>query len=255
MGRTFTKEELNKVLEKHAHYVLNDCEGCEDMRADLCGANLNRVDFSGALLCKANLHEAHLSGANFYGANLSKADLILADLSGANLNRSSFHGANLRGANLNGSSLHGADLSGANLYGVYIYETSFYGADLRGAKNVPFIPMACPDTGSFTGWKKGLAERKDSCRLCEVIIELVIPEDARRSSATTSKCRCDRAIVKSITSIEGPESFDMAFSRRDNEFIYKVGETVSVSNFDEDRFNECAPGIHFFINRQEAVDY
>lgn len=28
-----------------------------------------------------------------------------------------------------------------------------------------------------------------------------------------------------------------------------------VEDFDEDRRNECAAGIHFFITRQEAVDY
>lgn len=254
-GKSFTNEELGKIMENHAHYVFEDCEGWESMQADLSGANLNRGNFYGSLLCEANLNAAHLIGANFYGANLSKANLCLTDLSGANLNRSSFHGANLRGANLGGASLYGADLGEADLYGAYTYDASFYGANLRGAKNVPFIPMACPDTGSFTGWKKGLAECKDSARLCEVIIELEIPEDARRSSATTNKCRCDKAIVKSITSIDRSESFNTAFSRRDNDFIYKVGETVSVPNFDEDRFYECAPGIHFFANRQEAVDY
>lgn len=255
-GKTFTKEELDIILERHAHYVIECREGWESMRADLSGANLNRGDFCGTLLCKANLYGANLSGANLYGANLSKADLSLADLSGANLNRSSFHGANLRGANLGGASLYGADLGEADLYGVYTYDASFYGADLRGAKNIPFIPMACPDTGSFIGWKKGLTLKgEDWNELLEVIIELEIPVDAKRSSATTNKCRCDKAIVKAITSINRSESFDTAFSRRDNSFIYKVGETVSVDNFDEDRFNECASGIHFFINRQAAVDY
>lgn len=26
-------------------------------------------------------------------------------------------------------------------------------------------------------------------------------------------------------------------------------------SFDEDRWNECSHGIHFFINKQEAIDY
>ena len=26
-------------------------------------------------------------------------------------------------------------------------------------------------------------------------------------------------------------------------------------NLDEDRFKECAPGIHFFRNKQEAINY
>lgn len=41
----------------------------------------------------------------------------------------------------------------------------------------------------------------------------------------------------------------------DSGFVYRIGETVEVANFDTDRKNECAPGIHFFITRQEAVDW
>ena len=28
-----------------------------------------------------------------------------------------------------------------------------------------------------------------------------------------------------------------------------------LENFNEDRWNECAAGIHFFITREEAIDY
>jgi hypothetical protein len=41
----------------------------------------------------------------------------------------------------------------------------------------------------------------------------------------------------------------------DSEFIYKVGELVTVDNFCEDRWKECAPGIHFFITPEEAARY
>ena len=67
-----------------------------------------------------------------------------ADLYGANLSGADLRGANLRGANLRGANLYGANLRGANLR-----RANLSGADLSGAKNVPFIPMACPDTGSF----------------------------------------------------------------------------------------------------------
>ena len=36
---------------------------------------------------------------------------------------------------------------------------------------------------------------------------------------------------------------------------YKVGAFVKPDSFDEDRWNECSHGIHFFINKQEAIDY
>lgn len=41
----------------------------------------------------------------------------------------------------------------------------------------------------------------------------------------------------------------------DVEFVYRVGEIVKVQDFCEDRFAECAQGIHFFIDREEAVNY
>ena len=132
--------------------------------------------------------------------------------------------------------LSGADLSGANLSGAY----------LSGAENVPFIPMACPDTGSFIGFKKASGH----------IVMLGIPEDARRLSATGRKCRCDKAIVIRIEEMDGTTSdLTEVASDRDSSFVYKVGEMVSVPDFCEDRWKECSEGIHFFINRQEAVNY
>lgn len=110
--------------------------------------------------------------------------------------------------------------------------------------------MTCPDTGSFIGWKKATSGGGD------VIVKLEILEDAKRSSAISRKCRCNKAKVLAIETIEGKSLYSLnARSKYDQTFVYKVGKIVSVDNFDEDRWNECAPGIHFFINRQEAVDY
>lgn len=39
----------------------------------------------------------------------------------------------------------------------------------------------------------------------------------------------------------------------DSSFVYRIGETVEVQNFDENRWSECAPGIHHYITREEAV--
>ena len=33
-----TQEELNKIVEQHQHWIKEDCEGWEDMRANLEGA-------------------------------------------------------------------------------------------------------------------------------------------------------------------------------------------------------------------------
>ena len=151
--------------------------------------------------------------------------------------RADLYGADLYGADLRGADLYGADLRGANLYG----------ADLRGAKmDNSRCPLACPEEGAFIGFKKAN----------EVIVKLLIPENAKRSSATSRKCRCDKAVVLSITNLNGtPSDLTEVCSSYDKTFKYVVGQTVSVSDFDENRWNECAPGIHFFVTRQEAVDY
>ena len=162
-------------------------------------------------------------------ANLCDADLRYADLSDASL----------RCANLSGADLSGADLRDANLR-----YADLRGADLRDAKNLAF-PIACPEKGSFIGWKK--------CR-GDLIVELEICADAKRSSATGRKCRCDKAKVLSIVPPDGI-SAKKAVSEFDADFVYRVGEIVIVDDFDDNRWNECAPGIHFFITRQEAVDY
>ena len=228
---TVGDKTLAEILENHLHWCNEDVDGWEDMRA-----NLSRVDLSGANLSRANLFEANLSGAD-----LSRADLSRANLSGANLFE-----ANLSGANLFGANLSGANLSRANLFEANLSGADLSGANLSRAKNVPFIPMACPDAGSFIGWKKCRNDR---------IVELEIPDDARRSSATGRKCRCDKAVVKSIKSIDSKSEYTEAFSDYNPGFCYEVGKEVSEPNFCEDRFAECAPGIHFFINRQEAVGY
>ena len=86
-----------------------------------------------------------------------------------------------------------------------------------------------------------------------MIVELEIPAEAKRSSATNRKCRCNKAKVLSITDLQGIAEFQKAHSGYDNDFIYEVGKTVVVDDFDDNRWNECSTGIHFFITRSEAV--
>ena len=148
--------------------------------------------------------------------------------------------ASLDGASLNGANLYGANLDGANLYGA-----SLYGASLNRAKNIPYTPLNCPSDGAFVGWKK--VDGK--------LVQLLIPEDAKRSSATTMKCRCDKAKVLAITSLDGAKQYDIVLNTNYTATEYKVGEMVYPDEFDDNRWNECSNGIHFFINKQDAINY
>ena len=90
-----------------------------------------------------------------------------------------------------------------------------------------------------------------------VIVKLLIPSDAQRSNATGRKCRASKARVLDLQDKQGnslpPDT--TAYSGHDTDFTYKQGETVHVEDFDTNRWNECTPGIHFFITRIEAVEY
>ena len=247
-------EKLKEILERHRKWLNNE-DGGERANlggANLCGADLREADLRGANLCGANLRGANLGGANLreanlYGADLYGADMREANLCGANLRGANLGGANLRGADLREADLYGADLYGADLYGADLREANLYGADLRGAKNIPFIPLACPERGEFVGFKK----------IGEYIVELLIPTNAKRCSATTRKCRASYAKVVSLTTLSGEpvKTNSVTNTGYSPNIVYKVGELVYPDAFDDDRWNECSHGIHFFINRQEAVEY
>jgi hypothetical protein len=264
--KTITTKQIQRILEDHLQWLNNtggeraNLRGANLCGANLCGANLYEANLYGADLYEANLYEANLyetdlCGANLREANLCGADLSEANLYGANLREANLCGANLREANLCGADLRGADLSGANLYGADLREANLCGANLCGAnlyganlyetnlyeaKDLNY-PIVCPEYGEFTAFKK--------CR-DNVIVKLLIPADAKRSSATTRKCRASKAVVLEIFGA------DKAISQHANDFIYEVGKTIEPANpFCDNRWEECASGIHFFITRKEAENY
>ena len=231
--------DLKKILDEHLLW--------------LNGEGGSRANLSNADLFGANLRNANLFGANLFGANLRNADLRDADLRGANLSNANLRCANLFGANLSNANLRGANLSNADLFGANLRGANLSNADLCGASidqmmwNIytVFYPLQCPESGSYIGYKKASG----------LVVELEIPADARRSSATSRKCRASKAKVLSITDINGNPAGGQVKSNYDPNFVYAIGETVEVTDFDDNRWNECSTGIHHFITRAEAVIY
>jgi hypothetical protein len=196
---------------------------------------LSGADLSEADLQEADLQEVNLRGTNLSGFNLSGADLQGANLRGANLSGANLSEADLRWTDLRWANLRGANLSGANLSGADLSE-----ADLRGAIDVPktvYDTTLITTEGDIIGYKK---------LVNGMVCKLLIPEGARRHNATGRKCRAEYAVV-----LEGEGR-----SRHDSSFVYKIGETVRPTTpFDNDRWDECGAGIHFFITRGEAEAY
>jgi hypothetical protein len=190
---------------------------------------------SAALTIKDTLIEAIKAKTNLRGANLSSADLRSAYLSGADLRSANLSGADLRSANLSGAYLSGADLRSANL---------------SGAEDIPAMAIAqmqfIPTEGAFIGWKK--------CRN-GLIVKLGISASAKRNHGSERKCRCSKAKCLAIFDRDG-NAISEATSEYDASFVYRVGKVVKPANgFDDDRWNTCGAGIHFFLTRLEAEAY
>lgn len=157
--------------------------------------------------------------ADLYGANFYGADLRNADLRNANLYCANLRNADLRGANLRNANLRSADL---------------YGANLEFAKLPGF---QIPQEGELIVWKK-----LHNDTLCK----LRIPKDSRRTASLVGrKCRAEFAEV-----IQGE-----GFSKHRELFEYREGCIVRPEGYSDDIKVECAPGIHFFLTKEEAIDY
>ena len=178
-------------------------------------------------------HKLWLNNKGGERADLRYADLYGADLSDANLYGANLRNANLRYADLRNTNLTTTDLRNTNLTNI---KTNIYTVGYN---------LACPEEGSFIGYKKARNH----------IIKLLIMEDSKRSSATTLKCRCDKAKVLDIEEISTGKKIGSVPSDYNADFVYRVGEMVKVDDFDENRWNECSTGIHFFVNKQNAIQY
>ena len=173
------------------------------------------------------IDHCHFTNCKFINSNFSGAKIINSHFSHNNFTRSNFHN-------------------------VETFDSVLF--DITGDEES--IKMICPETGSFIGYKVAYYFETHGDHAYPCILKLYIPENAKRSSGANSKCRCDKAKVLDILSLTGNplENVQMAFSRYNVNFLYSKNTWCS-SSFDENRWNECTQGIHFFMKMEEALSY
>lgn len=242
-----THKELNNILKEHKLWLFSDGE--KGKQADLSHLDLCGFDLSGANLKCANLLAVDLSGADLIDADLSEADLWAADLSNADLSNTNLDGANLSYANLSDANLSGADLSSANLS-----KANLWGADLKGA-DLNWANLSETNLDIDERIRKGLIlqEKMTGWKKCQddILVKLEIPKGATVFSINNDKCRTNKAKVIEIIG----SNDNTAISQQDKNFVYKLGETVEIKNFNCQYNIECATGIHFFRTKEEAERY
>jgi len=160
------------------------------------------------------------------------------------LRETDFTNADLCCAALRYCDMTGCNISGANLYAAVLEFAKL--DNIISDENTKWFRLACPKEGAFLAYKKCFNDR---------LVQLLVPADAKRTSATMSSCRCNKAKVLTIKSFDYREEYDEAWSLVNENFVYRKGHWVEVKNFNEDRWQDSTTGIHFWMTRQEAKAY
>ena len=235
MNKEFTPDEIRMLIanrDKSERLIIEesaikdtDLEGCDltNITFRLCSFenyNLAGTDFSGSSISGTLFRECPMHACRFVNSDMTEA--IFRDI-------------DISDSDLRGADLYAAVLEDANLDGLIVDEhTKWY-------KQVP------PETGSFIAWK---------CCSELRVVQLLVPAEARRVSATRETCRCDKAKVLSIKSIDETISYDWAQSTVDPDFYYERGKWVEPANgFEPDRWKDSSRGIHFFMEREQCIAY
>ena len=261
--------------------IVNSCSKFNTARFRSCCFEENvfkECDFSNATVLSTSFKRASFEYGTYEEAVFDRCDFSIASFEDCVFKNTVFSHCKFTKARLTNCIFINCVFSDCRLG--YRGIPTFCGGEITRCEYVPYIPMACPESGPIIGYKKAMAFDNTGVHRgwIDVIVKLEIPEDAKRSSALGRKCRCDKAKALGIYNIVqffdpvgvlenkhiGDKMSDetVAYSKFLSapgsglmSFPYKVGQWVEPDEWDDNRFNECSHGIHFFINAQEAVDY
>lgn len=214
---------------------------------DFSDKDLGSCDFTGASIYYCNFTRAFLPYSNFYSSKIDDSDF-----SEANLRGSIFCNSRIWNCKFIKSDLHNTDIGSGVTSPKRLLDADNDFTDALYFQKVP-------TEGSFIGWKEAIIWSTIAGEPISryFLVKLLIPEDAKRSSAFGIKCRCNKAVVLDIFNLDGSltEYKLPVHSIRDYAFVYEKGKTVEVPDFDDCWWHECSAGIHFFLDKKAAMLY
>ena len=217
--------------------VVEAVKQSKSLQGAICGALICGALICGALICGALICRALICRALICRALICRALICRALICGALICRALICRALICRALICRALICGALICRALICRALICR----GMGALNAETALAMIQFLPETGSFEGWKK-----------CSggIIVKLLIPEDAKRSHGSERKARASKATVLEIFGAEEARS-----GGGYETVIYRKGETVQPDGWDEDRWNVCSHGIHFFLTRIEAENY
>ena len=216
----------------------------------------NKLDLREVKFKNLNLAGWDLSGLDLYKSTFENCNLNSAIMNNCKADHMAFYDCDVRGLKLTNSKARAVSFRYHDMEGIDISGTDIYASVLEDAHNqdkviyneeTRWYKMSCPEEGPFIAWK---------CCTDLRVVQMLVPADAKRCMATLETGRVSKVKVLSIKSIDETQSYEWAQSTVDQDFYYEKGKWLEPANgFQEDRWKDSSPGIHFFLDRQQCVDY
>lgn len=231
-----SEEDLKKILEGRTG------DGLLDMRNTIFrGVDLHDWGMTGLDLEHATFEKCNLNGTDFSGSKMDHVAFYDNDIRDMKL-----RGCLARGCSFRFQDMEGIDLSGADIY-ASVLEDAINPDKVIIDDDTRWYRMTCPEEGPFIAWK---------CCTDLRVVMMLVPADAKRCMATMETGRVSKVKVLSIKSIDETETYTWAQSTVDQDFYYETGKWIEPANgFQTDRWKDSSPGIHFFMDRQQCIDY
>lgn len=228
--------QFRERVRQHRLWIDKNDEGqqlvlrnCRIKSIDVCCQDLSYAQFVDCIFINCRFLKCNFTEAVFIGCSLSNCVI--------------FRFCDLREV----------DLCGANLYTCGFADCFGLDTAIVDDKTLYYRPQ-CPTNGSFIGYK-GAWCYDTELHIRPVLVTLAIPADAYRSSATTQKCRCDKAMVLDACDLSNGQPLPNTVpihSVYDSNFVYTIGQTLQVADCNTNRWDECSIGIHFFMEKKDA---
>lgn len=261
--KKFTQEELHSFLEtinkerELSPLSLPVIENAYFEDIILKNVCLKYITFRNCKFKNCMISDSNLTGTEF--SNVSFEHVVFT---GDDMRLVDYFDSRLKSVKMNKCVMFESDFVETSFEDVTIYKSNLDDSNVRNSNfnNIRLIGnsgslLNCPEEGSFIGFKGLCGKNRRNLLICK----LEIPMDAKRSSAFGRKCRCSKAKVLEILAMDDEYNFtipvEKGFSLHELGFEYKVGEMIYPDSFDDDRWVECSNGIHFFMTKQEAIDY
>lgn len=246
---TFSNIKIDGLYNMNLSVVINanfNCCRFEKLNINRCyidiDSNIQYCDFQDMIIQHCTIHADIILACKFY---LSSSIVVMNSTINANITECEICAC--------GSPLY---LYKCIFYEGIMYNNQNYSSNalmMYESNFIDALKQTCPKEGSFICYKKVYTG------ICaHVLATLEIPADAKRIYTISTKCRAEYAKVIKLElllyNIECKE-IDVAYSGYNEDVVYRKGKIVYPDSFDDDMLNEYSNGIHFFMDKNDAINY